>query len=236
MNFLAKLVSRLLPPTEEGVLAVGERRESVRLNFEVDLDVKAGSNTHRAKLLNLTFTGLCLEVPVALNVGQELTLMRPEAGEPFRGTVLWTRVKDAGVHLVGVEAELDEEKLINSWLEPTLVEAGFLAEFLDEKRRLVRVPGKLQCKLTSPSGEEIGRGQMLDLSVGGALLEWGTALEPGLEVKFEAHPLSTVAALTGTAKITSSRQKESGQWHCGMQFDKVNEEAVKKTMASMMHS
>lgn len=236
MNFLAKLVSRLLPPTEEGSLAVGERRESVRLNFEVDLEVQAGSNTHQARLLNLTFTGLCLEVPVALIEGQELVLKRPDAGAPFRGTVLWTKVKEGGLHLVGVEAELDEDKLVNSWLEPTLVEAGFLAEFLDEKRRLVRVPGKLQCKLTNLSGEVIGRGQMLDLSTGGALLEWGTALEPGQDVKFEAHPLSTVAALTGTAKITSCRQKESGQWHCGMQFDKVDGEAVKKTMASMMHS
>lgn len=231
MNFFKKLVQRLLPPE---TVTTSERRTSVRLNFAVDIEVQSDSVSFPAKVLNLTFTGLCVETPVVFEEGQEVTLKRPESGPPFRATVLWCKPKSDQRYLLGLECELDEEKLIGSWLEPALIEAGFLAEYLDEKRTLVRVPGKIDCRLAETSGKGLGSGKMLDLSLGGALLEWATELPTEVTFGFETVALGKLGGLSGTVRAASCRKSEDGIWLVGLQFEEVDLEKVKQYMASMI--
>lgn len=210
-----------------------ERRESVRLNFRCAVDVKVGEQLYSASMVNLTFTGLCLELQTPLEEGQELELLREEFGPSFRGTVLWSK-KAKDRYLVGVECELDEDRLIGSWLEPTLIQAGFEAEFLDEKRLVVRVPGRVKCKLETLLGESMGEAYMLDLSRGGALLETERELVPQTSVKFETAPLGGLPPLQDTAKIVSARSTDQGTWLCGVRFQEENEKKIQPYMDSML--
>jgi len=233
MNFLKKLINRFVPPDS---VPTDERRQSVRLTFRVPIEVKTKSETISASLVNLTFTGLCIEVERPLAEDQELTLVRDDFGPSFNGTVIWCKRMDAGKYLVGIECELDEEKLINSWLEPTLVQAGFEADYVDEKRELVRVPGRVPCRMTSAEGEELGDGQMLDLSRGGALMECPFEMEEGCEVSFRTAPLGKLEPFEGRALVSSARKKENGRWMCGLKFKGVSSEEVEPYMKFMMRS
>lgn len=233
MNFLKKLISRFLP---ENAVPTDERRESVRLNFQVELQVKVGEKLLPAQMVNITFTGLCLETASNLSEGQLITLIRDESGPSFDGTVLWSKEKESGVYVVGVECELDEEKLINSWLEPTLIQAGFEANYVDEKRRMVRVPGRVACELSSLSGAKLGEAKMLDLSRGGALMERTSPLAPNTKVHFATTPLGRLKPLEGHALVKSSRQRNDGVWLHGLLFLDIEEEEIGPYMGSMLAS
>lgn len=231
MNFFKKLVQRILPPQD---VATEERRESVRLNFEVEIQVEWDGRSRPAKIVNLTFTGLCIEAGFALSEGRELLLKRDQVGPPFRGTVLWCKARENGRYIAGIECELDEEKLINSWLEPTLVEAGFLADYLNEKRTLVRVAGRLDCTLTGSAEEVLGSGKVADLSLGGALLEWPGDLKTGGDVSFSTEGLGKLDPLKGTATVASCRPGEGDIWLVGIQFKEVDSAQVRAYMTSLM--
>lgn len=233
MSFFRKIIQQLLP---KEVLPTAERRESVRLSFRTDMEVEHGDKRLPAQLLNLTFTGVCLELDQTLEEEETITLRRDEVGPPFQGTVLWSKPKGKGRFLVGVQCELEEKNLVESWLYQTLIQAGFEADYVDEKRSLIRVPGRIGCKLTSISDEELGKGQMLDLSTGGALLEWETEIPIVTAVSFETDSLGGLKPLQGKGTIASSRQNKEGKWLCGLQFTRTDEEAVQEYMSAMLAS
>ncbi len=233
MRFLKRLVQQLLPKES---IPTDERRESVRLNFRVDIKVQVGDDVYPATVVNLTFTGLCLELDRPLEKDSDLTLLCEDFGPSFNGTVLWAKALKSGTHLVGVECELDEDRLIGSWLEPALIQAGFEAEYVDERRRLVRVPGRVKCELRTLEGELYGEASMLDLSLGGALVDCAVELPTSVSLKFQTFPYGDLPALRGVAKVASVRPTESGTWLCGLRFAESSNRDVELYMAAMLGS
>jgi hypothetical protein len=234
MNFLENLLKSLFP---EEVVPTDERRSSVRLNFRFEVEVRTQSETFKALVSNLTLTGLCLEVPKLLKEGTELTLCRDTFGPPFNGTVMWSKKIEGGKILAGVECELDEDKLIESWLEPALVQAGFEASYVGERRQLVRVPGRVRCELTQPDGGGVLEGLMLDLSVGGALVESGEEIAVGTKLKYKTHPIGRkIPALEGRALVKSTRRRASGEWLIGLSFEGCEDEKIRAYMNRMLSS
>ena len=188
-------------------------------------------------MANLTFTGLCLETPKLLPEGTEVTLCRDAFGPPFNGTVMWSKKTEGGKFLAGLECELDEDKLVESWLEPALVQAGFEAAYVGERRQLVRVPGRVRCELTELGGGATLEGLMLDLSVGGALVESGEEIAAGTKVKYKTHPIGKkIPALEGEALVKSTRKRASGEWLLGLSFEGSDNEKIRTYMGRMLSS
>ena len=233
MSFFRKIIQQLIP---EEALPTEERRESVRLNFQTEIVIEVDNKSIPASLVNLTFTGVCIKSKKRLAEDQVLTLERDEVGPPFAGIVLWSKPTNDGQYLTGIQCELDEEQLLQSWLYQTLIEAGFVADYVDEKRNLIRVPGRVACSLRTISDKDLGQGQMLDLSIGGALLEWDEEVSMVTAVSFETKPVGGLKPLTGKGSISSSEQKDDGKWLCGLQFTKTDQELVKKYMKAMLTS
>lgn len=234
MNFLQNLLKSLFP---EEAVPLDERRSSVRLNFRFEVQVKTSTETLEAWVINLTFTGLCLEVPEMLPEGTEVTLCRDSFGPPFNGTVMWSKKIEGGKILAGVECELDEDKLVESWLEPALVQAGFEASYVGERRQLVRVPGRVRCELTPLAQGATLEGLMLDLSLGGALVENGEEVATGTRVKYKTYPLGKrIPALEGEAVVKSTRRRASGEWLLGLSFEESDSEKIRTYMTRMLSS
>ena len=138
---------------------------------------------------------------------------------------------------MGVEYDCDQDELRGSWLKPALKQSGFKAELSGEKRKLVRIPGRVACKLKGLTGETYTEGEMLDLSRGGALVESDIELTEGLTIEFETFPLGGLAPLAGIAKIASSRcQDETKKWHCGLRFTESKDEDVEQYLKAMLAS
>lgn len=232
MSFLKNLIQQLLPASPP--IPVNERRQSVRLSLDIDVTVQVGELLHPAHMVNLTFTGLCLELETTLREGQEVTLLRGDFGPPFNATVVWSKPSPRGQgYLIGVECELDEDRLCESWLEPALIQAGFQTDFVDTKREFLRVPGRVNCELTMDGGKI--EGQMMDLSIGGALVECDSELTTGSVFDFKTRPLGGLPPLLGTAEVVSVRS-QGGRWSCGLKFSYIHREDVQKYMGSMMSS
>lgn len=234
MNFLENLLKSLFP---DEAVPIDERRSSVRLNFRFEVQVKTPTETIDAWVANLTFTGLCLEIPKMLSEGTEITLCRDAFGPPFNGTVMWSKKVEGGKILAGVECELDEDKLIESWLEPALVQAGFEASYVGERRQLVRVPGRVRCELNRLDGGAGLEGLMLDMSLGGALVESGEEIAAGTKVKYKTYPIGKkIPALEGEALVKSTRQRASGEWLLGLSFEGSDNEKVRAYMGRLLSS
>ena len=224
MGFLESLVNRLLgDEAEEGeeALPVMERRTAVRLEHQIKVELKVEDEVIPSEICNLTFTGLSLSLPKKLEVGQQLTLLRDDLGPPFQGSVIWSKSRDDG-YLVGVEAELDEEKLVDSWLIPALEEAGFTPAFACEQRKMIRRPSRTKCILSDGKGTTYYDVVMIDLSVGGALVECHQELEQGEKYKFRTEKPG-FACLS----VVRSVQPHESRWHCSLEFQEPDIEELK---------
>jgi PilZ domain-containing protein len=225
MGFMKRLVEKLLgkehDDTTEGSLPLLERRSAVRLNHRVELNVQYETQVLPAVLVNLTFTGLSFKVSRELETGTNVTLMREELGPSFNGTVLWSR-KTEQDYLVGVECELDEEHLLNSWLLPALEEAGFRPEFASEQRRQIRHPHPTLCVLSDGEGTTYYDISILDLSLGGALVKCHQELTPGTSLK-----IRTEKPGFSCQSIVRSVQEKDSMWHCSLEFENPDEQELK---------
>ena len=226
----------LLKPSPD--LPLDERRETMRLRCNVGALLKAEEAMHFVTLVNVTLTGLCLELEQPLKLEQTVTLTRDDFGEALLGTVLWCKPrpkKDKG-YLVGLQYTADQTMLSSSWLKPALKQGGFKAEFPGEKRKLIRVPGRVACEIKGLTGDSYTSGEMLDLSLGGALIESVVKFSEGLTIAFETAPLGGLPPLRGIAKIASVQEGPDGKWRCGLRFTESKPEDVRKTMKSMLAS
>lgn len=231
--FFKELLRRLIP---SATVPQDERRETIRLQCEVNVVLAAGGEFYSATLVNVTLTGLSLELESRLKPEQSVVISRDDFGPPLQGRVVWCRPAENG-HQVGVEYEGDQSKLSGSWLQPALRQTGFQAELDDEKRKLVRIPGRVACKLKGLTGETYTEAEMLDLSHGGALVESAIELNEGLTIAFETFPLGGLPPLEGIAKIASSRSEQgSDKWRCGLRFTESKAEDIEKYLQAMLAS
>lgn len=227
---------KLLRPSAE--VPTDERRESMRLRCRVGALLKVDQTMHFVTLVNVTLTGLGLEMEAALKANQVVSLTRDDFGEPLMARVGWCKPRPRGAKgfQVGLQYLEDQESLKSSWLKPALKQGGFKAEFPGEKRKLIRVPGRVACELKGLTGETYTEAEMLDLSLGGALVESPMKFNEGLTLAFETAPLGGLPALKGIAKVASTQADREGKWRCGLRFTESKSDDVRKYMKSMLAS
>lgn len=231
--FFQELLKRLLPAPHA---PVQERRDSIRLQCKLHALMQVEDQFATVSLVNVTPSGVAIEAAKPLAEGQTVTLTRDGFGDPFQGKVAWCKALDEG-HQMGLEYAVDASVMNDSWLTPALKQAGFRAELADEKRELVRIPGRVRCKLNGLTGETYTEGEMLDLSLGGALVESDVEFNEGLSLEFETFPLGDLPSLKGIAKVASSRESDrKGHWLSGLRFTDSNDREVHLTMNAMLAS
>lgn len=121
-----------------------------------------------------------------------------------------------------------------SWLTPALKQSGFKAEVKGEQRKLLRVPGRVACRIQW--GEQAVEGEMLDLSMGGATVEATFELSKGQIVSFETLPMGGLPPMRGTAQVMSCRKRDEQHWRGGLRFVDCNRDYAHLYMRSMLVS
>lgn len=215
-----------------------ERRESLRLQCDVDILLWVEGEIHKAKVLDVHMTGLCLEAVEPLKVGQKISLARDDFGHPWAGEVLWCKARSKSKrYLAGVGFPTDPEMLRNSWLQPALMSIGFQEQLLGEKRKFVRVPGQLMpCRLLLEKQELTLDGTAVNLSLGGARVEIARELRESQEVSFETNANKGIPALKSLCAVIYCQALEDGRWACGLRFKTREEADIRKVMASRLLS
>lgn len=225
----------LLKPSP--LVPTDERRETIRLRCDLSVLLKVEESFRFAKVMDVTLTGLCLHSEDLLKPGQVISLSRDDFGPPLEAEVLWCKRRRSGKGFrIGVGYQADHDRLRVSWLRPALKQAGFKAALPGQMRKLLRVPGRVTCQIKGLTGEAYTDGEMLDLSVGGALVESPVEFPKDLSIEFETVPLGGLPPLKGFAKIVSCHAGEQGKWKCGLRFTESKAEDIKKYMNSMLGS
>lgn len=226
----------LLRPT--AVPSPDERRSTVRLHCNLAVLLWVGDVIHNASVVDVTLTGLSLEVERPIPLEQMVSLARDDFGRPWQGHVVWCRsIKGSRGYRVGVRYPADHDMMRSSWLEPALKQTGFEVDCPEERRRLRRISGRVPCHLKGLTGDLYTEAEMLDLSLGGAKVESIMEFPSGLSVAFETVPQGGLPTLKGIAKIASCHAvPETGRWRSGLRFTESKDEDVLKYMGSMVSS
>jgi hypothetical protein len=213
-----------------------ERRSTVRLCCDIPTQCQVGGAICPATVVDVTLSGLGLELARFLQAKDVVTLARDDFGSPLQAEVLWSRrcVQGPG-YRVGARYQTDQETLRQSWLAPALKQSGFKAEVRGEQRKLLRVPGRVACRLECAATEQRTEGEMLDLSLGGATIESALEFPKGQTLQFETVPLGGLPPFQGSAKVVSCRKRDE-RWRCGLHFSEYNSDYAHIYMRSMLAS
>jgi len=188
-------------------------------------------------VVNASLTGLGVELESKLRKRQSVVIHRDELGGPVDGTVLWCRaLKGSNRFQVGIAYKEDKEMLRNSWIKPALKELGFTVGRINEKRALTRVPGHHRRSfLKSMAGDTYSTGEVLNLSIGGALVDSEVEIPKGHQLKLKVDPIANIPELIAVARVKScKRNPKSRKYDCGLEFLEVDERLLRKHMASLM--
>jgi hypothetical protein len=213
-----------------------ERRESVRLRCDIGVTCALETGTCSASVVDVTLRGLGLELNYQLEAKQRLQVCRDDFGPPVPAEVIWCRrrLQDGG-YRVGLRYHAEPESLRDSWLTPALKQTGFKAEH-GEQRKLLRVPGRVACRLSCQKTQQRADAEMLDLSLGGASVESSEEFRKGQTLDFVTVPLGGLPPLKGSARVVSSRKRSDGLWRSGLRFLECNQDYAHTYMRSMLAS
>lgn len=213
-----------------------ERRDTIRLGCAIGVLLKTQKGQREAKVINASLTGLCLELESKIKPKTNLSLHRDEFGDPVLARVIWCRsLKGSDKWQAGVNYTQDKSMLKTSWIKPALKELGFSVGRISEKRKLLRVPGSGRCFLKSMAGDTYCKGNIVNLSAGGALVEAEVELPKELKIRLKTNPSPGLEALEGVCEVrTCKRNPRTRQYLIGLRFTEVEDKLLKKHMAAMM--
>lgn len=217
---------------------VEERREIVRVECKVPaivLPEKGGEL--KAIVIDMGLKGLRLETDTKLPKKKSVRIIRPEGG-PIVCRVVWTRPKRFSDKFhAGLEFADSPENMRASWVKGTLQQLGFQPGRIKEKRKHIRVPSEQRAVLATPAGDELGEGELLNLGIGGALIEIGVAVPEGNKTILRVDPVGTLPFLEMPAVIRSVRQNKRNQkFQHGLRFEDQDARLVKRYLSILMKS
>lgn len=202
-----------------------DRRSALRIPCDISCQIKGkAGKLIEAKIVDIGLRGLRLEVPGQLRKGSQIELCSPHPG---RGAVVKCRIewktKTADGNLAGVSFQDSEEVLARSWLIEEVKEIGSEAQQTSQRRRGVRVICDLPVRLSRDG--ETREGVLVDLGLGGALLECGgEPLRDKEVVRLDFGPVGEHGKVAIIAQVVVVYTRETPRY--GVRFDTFKEGGV----------
>ena len=242
-NSIHRVFKELLNLVSPGAgVPTDERRDTIRLNCSISATMKSKKMTHEVRVVNASLTGLCVELESKVRRKTVVTVSRDQYGGPVTGSVIWCRaLKGSNRYQLGIGYADDKEMLKKSWLKPALRDLGFTVGRISEKRQLTRVPGNhLRCFLKSPNGETYSAGELVNLSVGGALAQSDVEIPLDHELLLKVDPVANAPEFVVKSRVTTcKRNSQTRKYEVGLRFLQSEDKLLKcirKHMSAMMGS
>lgn len=203
-----------------------DRRRSIRVHSQLAVSFKLGETTGEAQVVNIGLGGLHLYLDLEPERGDTIVLLDPASGKAkpvgIKCKVQWVRKMPRSTRLlVGVNYDEKAETLARSRLAQLLSELGFLEKLIYRRRRRRRVKARLEVAVNQEF-----EGTILNIGVGGVLLECSPELEEGTHVSLTVGPQGKLYALNTAGEIRYRNQAEEG-YHYGIRFLHLNPDQVK---------
>ena len=210
-----------------------EKRRGLRVKSYAQVRAHLGDQDHKAIVTELGVDGLRLksmEAPLAQ--GQEVELRYAsevdgaEAG-PVRVQLAW--VQKSGRDLVAGARYVDSrENMRRSWVRFLLTEIGFDDTRTYQRRKFIRVDASIPSRIFQDSEVLVSEARLVNIGIGGCLLESSEGLEKGREVTVEMSLWRILPTLRLPATVIEHRQDpETGLALTSLKFGAIDSGQVK---------
>lgn len=199
-----------------------ERRKMARIQCNFPVRVRSGSKYIQARVTNLGVEGMRLKGAQSFPKGTQVTVVYQhqssfEELSSVEGTVAWAR-KDArsGEQLMGVRYEYTQR----NWVDFVLGLLGLNDESVFQRRRFVRADGLMPGRISVPGRIPPQKCWILNLGLGGALVDSPTMIGPNSTVRLDLGPLNKLRPLSLLARVREAKESDSGfSFNLGLEFE-----------------
>ncbi len=202
-----------------------ERRRMARIQCNFPVRVRSGSKYLQARVTNLGVEGMRLKGPQSFPRGTPVTVVYQhqssfEELSSVEGTIAWAR-RDArsGEQLMGIRYEYTQK----NWVDFVLGLLGLNDDSVFQRRRFVRADGLMPGKLSVPGRIPPQKCWVLNLGLGGALVDSPTMVGPGSTVQLDLGPTKGLRQLALLGRVKEAREADSGQsFQLGLEFSNLD--------------
>lgn len=218
------------PKTQTG--QDGRSRTRVLCRYPVMYSNANMAEPARAYVVDIGVSGMRLEGTGKLKKGEFIFVTSAYPGlehNKLECEVMWCRSRGSD-YSAGIRYVDTEENLKGSWVKVILQELGLGDETAFQRRQHVRIATTLRCEVRDlRSGRYLTDGKVLNLSVGGALVQSANTVEDGAQILCLIGPYSNYPTLSISAKNLNTRyDEEEGCYLHSIQFSTLKPKDVKQ--------
>lgn len=210
-----------------------EKRRGLRVKSYAQVRAHMGDQEHKAIVTELGVDGLRLKsMEAPLVQGQEVELryaseMEGSEAGPVRVQLAW--VQKSGRDLVAGARYVDSrENMRRSWVRFLLTEIGFDDTRTYQRRKFIRVDASIPSRIFRDAEVLISEARLVNIGIGGCLLESTQGLEKGQMVTVEMSLWRILPTLRLPATVLDQRNDpESGLLLSSLQFGSIDSSQVK---------
>lgn len=201
----------LVTPRAEEDLSAEERRELIRLRCRIPVTVASEAEVHQAVVTDLGLKGLQVKVGARLRPEEQVQVTHASAPDEFehatlRCRVKWTRKRRMDrENLVGLLFDESPEVVEGSWVRYVLNALGLDEEHVFQRRAHIRASASIMADIYDLDRRRLDSGQLVNLGLGGALVQTPERLQEGLDVLVEVGPLNRLPVLELEGRVLRSR-------------------------------
>lgn len=201
-----------------------ERRRMARIQCNFPVRVRCGSKYVQARVTNLGVEGMRLKGSQSFPKGSQVMVVYQhqssfEELSSVEGVVAWTRRDSrSGDQLMGIRYEYTQR----NWVDFVLGLLGLTDESVFQRRRFVRADGLMPGRIAVPGRIPPQKSWILNLGLGGALVDSPMMIGPGSTVQLELGPMKGLRQLRLLGQVKEARESDSGQsFQLGLEFSNL---------------
>lgn len=215
--------------------SLAEKRRSLRIKSYAQAQLQLEGQAYRGVVIELSLEGMrikSMEAPLAENQVVDVTYT-PVSPQPdqaawgaVRAQVAWTQ-RSGREWIAGMRYADSADNLKSSWVRYLLQEVGFDENRTFQRRKFIRVDASIPARVFDDSQTTVCEGRLVNLGIGGALLESSQALEKGVLGTLEMSLWRILPTLQLPVAVLQCRGEESGLHLLSLKFGSMDAGQVK---------
>lgn len=239
-SFLAGLKSLVKGKGASPSWAYQERRTTVRLLCQFDVDGKTGSSKKfQGQIVDMGLKGMKLRTFEQLAAGDSVFITYPVPiltvpKDTLRCRVLWTRSRSRDfVVFAGLAYDESEAEMSKSWVKYLLKQLGFSRENIYQKRTYSRAECFVPARMVYGPNPGVD-GTLYNLGVGGALIEAAAAVQTGTSVDLLIGPYEDLPQFALKGRLVNRREEARRHLH-GVEFSDLSPKQLRHVEKYLFH-
>lgn len=230
LNEIVQGLRSLVQGRPEGA-GTGEKRELIRLKCRYKVTLSIEKQAFGGHVTDMGLKGMRAEVPERLKVGTpvHVTYSAETTGfqvDTVKTVVAWCRKSKTGKIEVGLRYDETRTNLERSWVKLILRELGFDEKSIFQRRKARRAVAMLPAQVAR-MGQRTQGARVLNLGVGGALLQSDERFDKGQDMVLDVGPALGLPVLSVPGEVVTCRyEPQSQSWLEGVRFRSMDQKQL----------